>query len=152
MKIFHRTSGNYQWGDIELIWDPTYFYYMISYGGSHGGTYATGNQNSGSSLFRNGNWHYLCGVYDGAKIYMYLDGVSIATPVNYTGNVWGLTGFNGRTTLGAGYDNFFNWPNGGRFQGDIGAVHLYNGGLTVDQVKQNCNAQAANYNMTTCAP
>jgi hypothetical protein len=125
---------------------------MISYGGSHGGTYATGNQNSGSSLFRNGNWHYLCGVYDGAKIYMYLDGVSIATPVNYTGNVWGLTGFNGRTTLGAGYDNFFNWPNGGRFQGDIGAVHLYNGGLTVDQVKQNCNAQAANYNMTTCAP
>jgi hypothetical protein len=151
MQLFNRT-GNYSWGDINLIWNsPTEFYYLVSHGGGHGGTYAT-STSTAAQTFRNGSWHYLCGVYDGAKIYMYLDGTSIATPTNYTGNVYNWNSMNVRTTLGAGYDNFYNWPHGGRFQGDIGAVHLYNGGLTVDQVKQNCNAQAANYNVTTCAP
>jgi hypothetical protein len=151
MQLFNRT-GNYSWGDINLIWhSPTEFYYLVSHGGGHGGTYAT-STSTAAQTFRNGSWHYLCGVYDGAKIYMYLDGTSIATPTNYTGNVYNWNSMNVRTTLGAGYDNFYNWPHGGRFQGDIGAVHLYNGGLTVDQVKQNCNAQAANYNVTTCAP
>jgi hypothetical protein len=158
MKTTQTTSfqminrrGNYGWGDIDFVWDSSgAFYYMISYPNS--GNYATATLNNGQNLIRNGNWHYACGVYDGANISMYLDGTSIATPVAYTGNIFNNASMNARMTMGAGYDHFYNWPGQGRFKGDIGAVHLYNSGLTVNQVKQNCSAQAANYDMSTCAP
>jgi hypothetical protein len=39
---------------------------------------------------------------------------------------------------------------GGIFVGDMGGVHIYNSALTDAQIRQNCRAQAANYNMTTC--
>jgi hypothetical protein len=48
--------------------------------------------------------------------------------------------------------HYWQWNSGDAFRGDIGAVHIYNSGLTAAQVRQNCNAQASNYNMSTCAP
>ncbi len=151
--ILTRQSGNYAYGDFDLVWaDSSNLYFFLNYGSARGnGGYVTSNTTANSNL-RNGFWHYLCGVYDGTKTYMYMDGANVGNTPNYSANVFRSNSMNARLTIGSQYDHHYNFNWGGWYKGDIGAVHIYNDGLTAAQVKQNCNAQAANYNMTTCAP
>jgi adhesin/invasin len=152
--IITRESGNYAYGDFDLVWgDTSNFYFFLNYGSSRGnGNYANATLNSANSNLRNGNWHYVCAMYDGAVTAIYMDGTLVSNTPAYTGNIYAANGMNARLTLGSQYDHFYNFNWGGWYKGDIGAVHIYNSGLTAAQIKQNCNAQAANYNMTTCAP
>ncbi len=103
-------------------------------------------------ILRNGNWHYLCGRYNGAALSLIMDGTSIGTAAR-AGAIPLATDASARMTLGRiiHIEPSFA-PQGTFFSGDIGAVHVYNASLTDDQIKQNCAAQAANYNMSTCAP
>ena len=76
----------------------------------------------------------------------------IVGPVGFTSNISYASSQDVRSSLGRIITATYSGGNDTYFNGDIGAVHIYNDGLTQAQIKQNCAAQAANYNMSTCAP
>ena len=141
--IFSRSTGG--WGDFLLGgYNGTLWVYL-------NGTYT---QSSGANygIYLNGLWHYTCAQADGANYRVYLDGNVIVGPVGFTSNISYASSQDVRSSLGRIITATYSGGNDTYFNGDIGAVHIYNDGLTQAQIKQNCAAQAANYNMSTCAP
>lgn len=148
--LFYR--GAILAGDFTLSIVPSTpdTYLHLNY--SNGGTAIIGGA-ANLAILRNGSWHYFCGTYNGANSYLYIDGTLIGSAAN-TVNINNSATHMSRMTLGGDFEKFYQstgWP-GGFFNGDMGGVHIYNDGLTQAQVRQNCNAQQANYNVTTCAP
>jgi len=107
--------------------------------------YVSGSWRAGPyTSINTAQWYVAVGTYDGATIRMYLDGVEVGTPVNYSGSA------------GAGGDPLAlgrRWKNTGAdryFQGDLEYVRIYSrallpaeivalyqnpyAGLTVDRV------------------
>lgn len=146
--IFGRYDNG--WGDFALgtyVNNP----YGISLALNGANPVATGN-NSDYNNLKNGLWHYVCGQVDGSNYRIYLDGKVVLGPVAFTSNINNSSSHDVRATLGRLINSSMGGGPDGWFNGDIGAVHIYNDGLTQAQIKQNCAAQAANYNMTTCVP
>ncbi|MDD4531625.1 MAG: prepilin-type N-terminal cleavage/methylation domain-containing protein [Candidatus Pacebacteria bacterium] len=46
---------------------------------------------TGNNIVSDGKWNYATCVYDGSKIYLYLNGMSDKTPVNYSGGIFPST-------------------------------------------------------------
>jgi len=153
--LFHRGYAN-QWGDFNLAAGGTNNFYF-SLNGSSNNWYNIDGGASRNATLRNGLWHYVCGTYDGtlsgSNYVLYIDGTAVVTSGTFQQAMNYSTSRYARMTIGAPVRwHYWQWNGGDAFRGDIGAVHIYNSGLTAAQVKQNCNAQAGNYNMTTCAP
>ena len=152
--LFHRGySGN--WGDFYISTSGTSNLYF-GWNGSAGWNYIDGGSSKNATL-RNGLWHYVCATYDasvtGTNTYLYIDGTVATSWGAVTADLNYYASHYARMTIGAPVKwHFWSWNSGDIFKGDIGAVHIYNSALSVTQIKQNCNAQAANYNMSTCAP
>ena len=54
----------------------------------NGGHYVcTTDLNSSGAVFPAGEWHHIAGVYDGARVQLYLDGEALGIPVPATGQV-----------------------------------------------------------------
>jgi hypothetical protein len=141
-SIFSRGSG---WGDFNLgSYQSTLWLYL-------NGTYTQTN-GTNNNLHRNGLWHYTCGQADGSNYRIYLDGNVIMGPVGLTSDLSNNGSHDVRASLGRIVSLTMSGQNGSFYSGEMGGVHIYNDGLTQAQIKQNCAAQAANYNMTTCAP
>lgn len=78
-----------------------------------GGVYASCSSASG---FTTGAPQIVCGVYDGASLYLYSNGVQVASQAA-TGN---LSAFNGAGTRGTAVGNYYNYTTNARsFNGDI---------------------------------
>jgi len=88
------------------------------------------------------NWYYVVGTYgnNGTTMELYVNGASVAT-----GTASVAQNFNGYWRI-AGYKTT-GWTNGsdGYFPGSIGAVHVYNVGITSTQVLQNFNVHRGRY-------
>ena len=54
----------------------------------NGGHYvSTSDPNSSGAVFPAGEWHHIAGVYDGAKVQLYLDGQALGNPAPVTGQI-----------------------------------------------------------------
>lgn len=99
--------------EYRLIWRTDgAVRFMVQTGGTQTDVTSTGTLN-------NGVWQHVAGVYDGANIHIYINGVSDATPVSKTGN------------LNAGDEPF-------RIADDEGIIledaRMYNRALTANEV------------------
>ena len=74
-----------------------------------------------------GEWHHLTGVYNGANIYIYVDGVLGTTTDTYTANI----GNTRDTYIGAGYTDAIN----GHMNGNISQVGIWQGALTQEKIQ-----------------
>ncbi|NBP16615.1 LamG domain-containing protein, partial [bacterium] len=97
--------------------------------------------------YNDNNWYYVVGTYSGTAMTLYVNAALVATN---TASV--AQNFNGYWRIG-GY-RATGWTNGsdGYFPGSIGAVHVYNVGLTSTQVLQNFNAHRGRYGNTASYP
>lgn len=87
---------------------------------------------SSATGFTTGAPQFVCGVYDGAALRLYSNGVQIATQAA-TGN---LSAFNGAGTRGAAVGNYYNYTVDARsFNGDIYLVGISPKALTPGEVK-----------------
>ena len=95
------------------------------------------NVSSGNPVI---GWNQLVGVYDGARVLLYQNGIFLAngTPVSGALAAPGTT-FNLANPTQSG-DNSIAY-----FKGNIGMVKVYNVGLTADQVAQNFQAHRGRY-------
>ncbi len=144
--FFHKGNTNTQFGNfafgtyggtqVYVGINGSYWYYPAAY-----------------NTIKNGLWHYLCAMTDGSNVSFWLDGVNQGN--NAFTSAISANAVKGGDRMGLGYHITRRYESnnyGGVFVGDMGGVHIYNGALTTAQIKANCAAQAANYNMSTCAP
>ena len=152
-SLFHRgdNGSNNGWGDFHIVQYNNQNFYLLVNHASTGGSYIDAFSNFAN--FRNGQWHYICGTYNGSSITLFMDGNIIAGPLANTSTMANNSSQTSRMTLGTNINWTLNQNQyGGFFNGDMGGVHIYNDGLTQAQVKQNCSAQVAMYSGATCAP
>jgi hypothetical protein len=81
---------------------------------------------SGTSIVGS-TWHHVAGVYDGANVRLYVDGVSVGTPNAFTGNIV----FTSVTDLRIGNrSETTSFP----FTGSIDDIRIYSRGLSAEDV------------------
>lgn len=82
-------------------------------------------------------WHHTVGVYDGAKMYIYINGV-LSTSKNQTGNISTNTN---NLAIGnqPGFSEYYN--------GRVAKCAVYNRALSATEIKQNYNATKGRYNL-----
>jgi hypothetical protein len=106
--------------------------YRLSRSGSGNATHfgcggTSGNYFDGSTVVTDNQWHHVCGVYDGARQTIYIDGV-LDTAIPSTGSVT------------ASANNLFIGENSGaagrHITGLIDDVRLYNRALTVEEIME----------------
>jgi hypothetical protein len=83
------------------------------------------------------NWYYLCGVYNGSQMIIYVNGVSSGT-TNYSSNAR----TNNVSLLIGGY-SFGGYSIGG----NVSTVQIYNRGLADIEVLQNYNATKSRFGL-----
>jgi len=87
---------------------------------------------SGSANVNDGQWHHVAGVYDGSRIYLYVDGVEdVSEPATgsiNTNNFNVLIGENAELT-------------GRTFHGMIDDVRIYHRALTADDIQAIYNRE-----------
>ncbi|MCX6117436.1 MAG: LamG domain-containing protein, partial [Proteobacteria bacterium] len=141
--IVSKAADTYSW---QLGGDGTSSSNKIAFSGfpSSWSTQAISN-----TTMNDGNWHYVCGTYDGsigsANIKLYVDGSLQNTTANRTGNIPSTSD---RLGIGA-YINSSS-VSAGFFSGHIASVALYNIPLTATQITQNCNAHKSRFAGATC--
>ncbi len=150
--IFIRSAiaNNANWGTFSIGVQSSRLWISINQNAANGS--ATVND---SNIFLNGQWHYICGTYNGTHMGLYMDGKQLLLQSTAQTTLMESTSWLNRMSLGRNINHFYGTGyygnNGSAFQGDIGAVHIYNKGLSASEVLQNCRAQAANYGVT-CNP
>lgn len=92
-----------------------------------------GVNSTGNTNVNDGNWHHIAWTNDGTNSYLYKDAVLDKTTADTTGAQTG--------TVQIGKDT----PNGEYFPGETAIVRIYNRQLSVNELKQNCNAQQARF-------
>ena len=85
---------------------------------------------TGGTNITTGVWRNVTGIWDGSNIYVYLNGISDATPVSCTS--MNTTTPNMSIASGTNDQYFLN--------GNIGCVHVYNRALSSTEVLHNYNA------------
>ena len=85
---------------------------------------------TGGTNVATGVWRNVTGIWDGSNIYVYLNGISDATPVSCTS--MNTTTPNMSIASGTNDQYFLN--------GNIGCVHVYNRALSSTEVLHNYNA------------
>jgi hypothetical protein len=106
------------------------------------GSWGPGQAVTSNTYVSLNQWAYVSYVYDGAFLYLYLDGVRVATPVAYTNTV-----FNGTSKLivgGSGGEPFSG--QNGYLNADIDEVKIYNYARTQAQVLQDMGAVTSGAN------
>jgi hypothetical protein len=84
------------------------------------------NRAGTTGMFKVGTWHHVAGVYDGAQMQLYLDGVLAAT-TNVTGTLIGYD-----TVLRMGTNGGLTEP----LKGKLDDIRVYNRALTADELKE----------------
>ena len=82
---------------------------------------------NGSTTVKAGEWHHVCGTYDGQYLRLYLDGEPDASALQYTGGM-GVNAF--PVQIGANAEQLNR-----RWKGLIDDVRVYDGALTAGQVR-----------------
>ncbi len=114
------TKGDSAWR-LSTAYDQRRFHFAISPGSA--GHYINGNIEVAA-----GEWHHVCGTYDGAKIRLYVDGVEDPkSPMAYSG---GIT-TNGEPVYIGGNSEW----TGRKWNGLIDDVRIYSYALSEDEVK-----------------
>ena len=112
----------------------------------NGGHYvSTSDLNGSGAVFPAGDWHHIAGVYDGAKVQLYLDGQALGNPAPVTGQVSPMLASSfvafgssdGRTVcssqcIGTRY-----------FKGQIDEVDFFNRALSASEIAAIYNAGSA---------
>ena len=80
---------------------------------------------TGNTTLQPNTWYHIALVYDGANVYVYLNGISDATPVARTGTI---TYSGASKTLGK------RPPGGALFNGTIDEFRMYNRGLSASEI------------------
>ena len=101
--------------------------------------------NSSGAVFPAGEWHHIAGVYDGAKVQLYLDGQALGNPVAVTGRISpmlansfvAIGSSDGRTVcssqcIGTRY-----------FKGQLDEVDLFNRALSASEIQAIYTAGSA---------
>ena len=122
--------GDAQWGGAgghgyHMGWDSNgKFDFIIEEPGGGGGISASTNV-----YFKADTWTHIAGVFDGLKMYLYINGAQVATPVNATPNT------SSTYNLLIGTDPQGGWQNP-KFTGSIDDVRLYAASFTTFQIQQ----------------
>lgn len=101
---------------------------------------------TGTTAVNDNQWHYITGIYDGSKVYIYVDGRQDVTPATYAAGV--LEYDSGSSVLGSYY------PAGGYyFNGVIDNMRVYDYARTLAQIQWDYNrgAPIAHYRLDECA-
>jgi hypothetical protein len=85
----------------------------------------------GTTNVNDGKWHYVAGVFDGSKKYLYVDG-SLDASVSVTGTI---STNNQEVEIGANSD----WSSQRNFDGLIDEVRIWNVARTQTQIQDNMN-------------
>jgi len=85
---------------------------------------------TGGTNITTGVWRNVTGIWDGSNIYVYLDGISDATPVSCTSM---NTTTPNMSIASSTNDQYF-------LNGNINSVHVYNRALSANEVLHNYNA------------
>ena len=89
------------------------------------------------SAISDNNWHFVTVTGDDTNISLYLDGVSLATPISLTKSPSGVA--NNNLTIG-------DYNSSHDFDGQIGLTQIYNRTLSAAEVLQNYNALKGRFN------
>ena len=85
---------------------------------------------AGTSVW-NGQFHHVAGVYDGAKVHLYVDGAEVGSGTSITGTIsYGTTAENGDLLIGRVFAS-----SGFNFVGSIDEMTFYNRGLTASEIQ-----------------
>ena len=98
----------------------------------------------GSTTVATGTWYHVCGVFDGSKSHLYVNGTEEGTAQTIS-STWNASG---HLTIGT---NIYSAALGDYANGTIDDVRVYNIGLTAAQVKQLANGRYANTGGTATA-
>jgi len=122
-------------GDIVAKWSSPYEWCVDVAGGkayfiiSKDGTLAAGQRPSitGVTKINDDIWHHIVAVWDGAKMYLYVDGVSDVTPRDCDALYQGTTALR----LGGAVSLWGGW-----YEGIIDELRIYNRALSEDEIKR----------------
>ena len=92
---------------------------IITFGASNGGSGIFSATHTGA--INDGNWHHICGSYNGTTATLYIDGTGY-TPVSATASL------SVNVAFGIGYRNTAS-PSGTYYDGKIDQVRIFNRGL-----------------------
>jgi len=88
----------------------------------------------GTAIINDNKWHFVVAVYDGVRGYVYVDGA-----LDSSG---GSAGVIGKNTLYLGVGRYY----GGEYlNGIIDEVRIYNRALSEEEIKENYDSKASNY-------
>lgn len=97
-----------------------------------------GRIDSGSGQVTYNQWQHVAGVYDGSKMYFYINGAQVGN-VSQTGNI---------TTQASNlYIGQFSVGNFSTFNGRISCAQIYNRALSSAEVLQNYNSQKSRFGL-----
>jgi tellurite resistance-related uncharacterized protein len=114
---------------------------------------STSDVNSSGAVFSPGQWHHIGGVYDGAKVQLFLDGQALGNAASVTGQVspmlansfLAIGSSDGRTTCGGCFGTR-------RFKGLIDEVDYFNRALSASEIAAIYAAGASGKCLTPSAP
>ena len=137
VECWVKLAGHSNWNDLvsnnwinsgwNLFVGSTLWYFAIAQSGSQ---YVASAAHGGTT-----EWTQVTGTYDGTNVRLYVNGVSVASPVTIAG-----------ATLDTGYFVRVGQQNDPNSY-DISSVKVYNRALSADEVAQNFNALRRRYNI-----
>lgn len=137
VECWVKLSGHSNWNDLvsnnwinsgwNLFVGSTLWYFAIAQSGTQ---YVAQAAHGGTT-----EWTQVTGTYDGTNVRLYVNGVSVASPVTIAG-----------ATLDTGYFVRVGQQNDPNSY-DISSVKVYNRALSADEVAQNFNALRRRYNI-----
>jgi flagellin-like protein len=89
-----------------------------------------------TSLYNDNSWHFAVGTYDNQNVKLYIDGVPVGTNATTAPSFYGTGG----AAIGRDGDSSSSYWNG-----TIDEVRIYNRALSTDEVEENYNSKASNY-------
>ena len=141
VSMWAKSSSPGNWEGLVWKSDAPLSYGYLLYTGSAGnlqfGVHTTNSGgvisgDSGNIVWDN-SWHFITGIYDGANVYIYVDGIA-RNHAAATGNI--VSSDSVPLYLGSSNNGYF-------FPGQIDEVKIFNYALTAEQVKQLYNNSSA---------
>jgi hypothetical protein len=126
-------------------------FFVSTDGGGH--FVSTSDLSTSGAAFPAGEWHHIAGVYDGAKVQLYLDGQALGSPAPVTGQISpmlassfvAIGSSDGRTTCGTCFGVR-------RFKGMIDEVDYFNRALSASEIAAVYTAGASGKCVSPTAP